>query len=66
MNDNTANENGMIRWPQVRQQYLPVCYNTMRSMVADGRFPAPIKLSPRVIAWRISDLREWLQARPAT
>lgn len=38
--------------------------STVWKWCADGRFPKPIKLSSRVSAWSVSDLRAWL-ADPA-
>lgn len=29
-------------------------------LVAEGRFPAAVKLSPRVTVWRASDVHAWL------
>ena len=33
--------------------------------VKAGTFPAPVKLSDRVTAWRVEDIRTWMQARTA-
>lgn len=41
---------------------LPFSAATLWRMVAAGSFPKPLKLSPRVTAWRVSDVREFLQA----
>lgn len=29
-------------------------------LVQEGRFPAPIKLSPRCTRWRLSEVKEWM------
>ncbi len=29
-------------------------------LIADGRFPAPVKLTSRCSRWRMGDLRRWL------
>lgn len=29
-------------------------------LVKQGRFPAPVKLGPRCVRWRMGDLRRWL------
>lgn len=39
--------------------------STLWRRVADGSFPAPIKLSPGVTAWRQSEVLEWA-ADPAS
>jgi len=39
--------------------------STIKRMVIDGRFPAPIKLSPRRNGWVASSVIEWRDTRPA-
>ena len=29
----------------------------------DGKFPKPLRLSPRAVAWRQSDVLEWIDAQ---
>ena len=31
--------------------------------VKDGEFPKPLRLSPRAVAWRQSDVMEWINAQ---
>ena len=31
-----------------------------------GTFPKPVKLGPRAVGWRASDIEEWLRNRPST
>jgi prophage regulatory protein len=33
-------------------------------LVRDGRFPAPVQVGPRKIAFRESAIREWIDSRP--
>lgn len=42
---------------------IPFSPATLWRMVADGKFPKPVKLSPRCTAWRVEDIREWMGAR---
>lgn len=42
---------------------LPFSAATLWRMVRAGRFPKPSKLSERVTAWRVGDVREWLRAQ---
>lgn len=44
---------------------LPFSSPTLWRMVKAGKFPAPVKLSERVTAWRAEDVRAWMQARTA-
>ena len=42
---------------------LPFSAPTLWRMVAAGNFPAPIKLSAGVTAWRVADIRAWLYSK---
>ncbi len=42
---------------------LGVSERTIWDWVKSGKFPAPIKLSPTVSAWKAKDIAEWLQAK---
>ena len=39
---------------------LPFSAPTLWRMVKESRFPKPVKLGPRVTAWRVSDVRAWM------
>lgn len=41
---------------------LPFSAATLWRRVADGSFPAPLKMG-RITAWRVSDVRAWLAAQ---
>lgn len=47
---------GFVRLPQVLA-LVPVCKTTWWAGVKSGRYPAPVKLSPRVTCWRVEDIR---------
>jgi hypothetical protein len=36
---------------------IPVSKSTWWSGVKSGRFPKPVKLGPRITAWRVEDIR---------
>jgi prophage regulatory protein len=38
--------------------------STIYRLIADRKFPSPVRLGPRAVAWRRSDLDEWSEARP--
>jgi prophage regulatory protein len=40
---------------------LPFSPATLWRHVAAGKFPAPVKISPGVTAWRVGSIREWLK-----
>ncbi|MEJ1935477.1 AlpA family phage regulatory protein [Nostoc sp. NIES-2111] len=39
---------------------LPIARSTWWKGVADGRYPKPVKLGPRITAWRADDIRALL------
>lgn len=41
---------------------VPFSAPTLWRKVKAKTFPAPVKLSERVTAWRVGDVREWLRA----
>jgi prophage regulatory protein len=40
--------------------------STIYRWIADGSFPAPVRLGRRAVAWRWSDLDRWTQSRATT
>lgn len=60
---NTTNDS-FLRLPQVLER-VPVSRSGLWKMVADGRFPAPVKLSPRVTVWKASDVQAYIAAKAA-
>ena len=44
---------------------LPFSAPTLWRMVKAGKFPKPHKLSTRVTAWKVSQVREWMTAQAA-
>jgi predicted DNA-binding transcriptional regulator AlpA len=44
---------------------LPFSAPTLWRKVKDGSFPKPHKLSTRVTAWKVSQVREWMTAQAA-
>ncbi len=40
---------------------LPVGTTTWWNGVRSGRFPQPVKLGPRITAWRVEDIRDLLE-----
>lgn len=39
---------------------IPVSKSTWWEGVKAGRFPTPVKLGPRITAWRVEDIRDLL------
>jgi prophage regulatory protein len=42
---------------------LGISKSTVYQWVADGKFPAPIRLGPRSVGWKQSDVEAWLESR---
>lgn len=42
---------------------LPMSAATLWRKVANGTFPAPIKLGARIACWRVDVIRTWLDAQ---
>jgi prophage regulatory protein len=38
--------------------------STIYRLMADQKFPSPVRLGPRAVAWRRADLDKWSEARP--
>lgn len=58
-------ETGFLRLPQIignpkakppQPPIIPVCRSSWWAGVKSGRYPKPVKLSPRVTAWRAEDI----------
>lgn len=46
-------------------QFIPFSQASIWRKVREGRFPKPIKLSERVTAWRVEEVRAWIDAQGA-
>ena len=40
---------------------IPVSKSTWWAGVKSGRYPQPVKLGPRITAWRVEDIRELIE-----
>ena len=63
-------ETGFLRLPQIvgdsKAQppvpaLIPVSRSTWWAGVKSGRYPRPVKLGPRITAWRVEDIRRLIQ-----
>jgi len=66
MKQNAIPETGFLRLPQIigdptatppLEPIIPVSKSTWWTGVKTGRYPKPVKLSPRTTAWKASDIR---------
>ena len=52
-----------------RYEVLQVCgfsKSTMYNLIEQGLFPEPVRIAPRSVRWRKSDVVDWLVALPPT
>ncbi len=56
---------GFVRQSQLIPAIVPFSSATLWRKAKAGTFPAPVKLSARVTAWRVEDVREWIRSRTA-
>lgn len=53
-------ETGFVRLPDVLKVY-PVSKSTWWAGVKEGRYPKPVKLGPKITAWRVEDIRALIE-----
>lgn len=56
---------GFIRQSQLIPAIVPFSSATLWRKVKAGTFPAPVKLSERVTAWKLESVRAWMNSRTA-
>jgi predicted DNA-binding transcriptional regulator AlpA len=56
-------EAGLVRLQQILSPLgpIPVSKSAWWAGVKEGRFPKPVKLGPRMTAWRVEDIRALIQ-----
>ncbi|MGD9711763.1 MAG: helix-turn-helix transcriptional regulator [Thermomicrobiales bacterium] len=54
---------GLIRLSSILAPHgpIPVSKSTWWAGVRTGRFPKPVKLGPRITAWRVEDIRNLIE-----
>jgi len=58
----SENHPKFLRLAEVRNR-VPYSRSTIYQLVTQGRFPKPINLGARAVAWLESDIDEWIAAR---
>ncbi|PJB73046.1 MAG: transcriptional regulator [Alphaproteobacteria bacterium CG_4_9_14_3_um_filter_47_13] len=61
-NQNTLPETGFMRLPEILKIF-PVSKSTWWAGVKEGRYPKPVKLGPKITAWRVEDIRELIASK---
>lgn len=52
----------LLRRPEV-ESLTGLSRSTLYEWMKRGEFPQPVKLGTRLVAWRKSDIGEWLESR---
>ncbi len=55
----------LMRLPKVIQM-TGLARSTIYKLISDERFPPPLKLTQRAVAWRLMDIEQWIASRVAT
>ena len=56
--------NALLRRPEVEAR-TGLSRSTLYDWMKRGEFPQSVKLGARLVAWRESDIADWLENRPA-
>ena len=60
--ENKPNDRFLRRQPMLAMTGLP--QSTAYLLMKRGQFPKSYKISPRLVAWKESELRAWMDSRP--
>ncbi|MDH5721850.1 MAG: AlpA family phage regulatory protein [Alphaproteobacteria bacterium] len=61
MHNYTLPDTGFVRLPEVLKVF-PVSKSTWWAGIKDGRFPKGVKLSEKITAWRVEDIRALIES----
>jgi prophage regulatory protein len=48
----------LLRLPQVMKE-VGLCRSSIYCAISEGRFPPPLRISRRAVAWRAGDIEAW-------
>lgn len=64
MRNHILPETGFVRLPEVLKVF-PVSKSTWWAGVKEDRYPRPVKLGPKITAWRVEDIRDLIASKGA-
>jgi prophage regulatory protein len=64
MHDDPSSPVEFMRWPEVLSE-IPIGANTVRDLIARGKFPAPVPLGPRAVGFVRDEVEDWKRERIA-
>lgn len=53
----------LIPQPELLRDYVPLDRSTIWRLVKAEKFPAPIRIGDRRLAWRESDVQRWIDEK---
>ena len=56
-------QTGFVRERELIPNHVPFSHATLWRQVKAKRFPAPVRLSDNITAWRCADVHAWLESR---
>jgi prophage regulatory protein len=61
--DNELPKTGFVRLPAIIAPHgpIPVSKSTWWAGIKAGRYPKPVKLGARITAWRVEDIRAFIE-----
>lgn len=59
----SGNNDRLLRMPEVLER-VAFSRSSLYRAFESGRFPSPVKLGQRSVAWRESEVSRWLAERP--
>jgi prophage regulatory protein len=67
MDDLTARRTAdFVTFDDIKLLGICYCRAHLYRLIKAGKFPRPVRLSPGRVAFRQTDLREWIESRPST
>lgn len=60
---NSPSGSGIVRIKRLLSEEVPVSRSTLYQWINAGNFPAPIRLGPKAIGFRLKDIRAWQASR---
>ncbi|MCA8254822.1 AlpA family transcriptional regulator [Burkholderia sp. AU31624] len=61
-----ANPHRLVLYPQLKPEYgIPYSQTHINRLRKAGKFPQPIKLSAKCVAWKASAIQSWIDALEA-
>ena len=64
MHNHILPETGFVRLPEVLKVF-PVSKSSWWAGVKEDRYPKPVKLGPKMTAWRVEDIRALIASTSA-